>query len=114
MLACVLIGNDDDQLGDLAANHPLVQLGHDLFYVGADLVVGRDKHIEAIFLDGAEVFCWVNATLEEDGMNRILELRSREAVSNRRLQGLGNAGLTYKLGYKLCAAFERKLVCLRL
>jgi hypothetical protein len=26
MLACVFICNDDDELGDLAANHPLVEL----------------------------------------------------------------------------------------
>jgi hypothetical protein len=41
VLACVLVGNDDDELGDLAANHPLVELGHDLLDVGLDLIVGR-------------------------------------------------------------------------
>ena len=64
MLARVLVGNDNDQLGDLAAHHPLVQLGHDLLDVCADLVVGRDEHIQAIFLDGGEVFGWVDASLE--------------------------------------------------
>ena len=41
-LACILVGDDDDELGDLAADHPLVELAHDLFYVCLDLVVGGD------------------------------------------------------------------------
>lgn len=45
VLARVLVGNDNDQLGDLAAHHPLVQLGHDLLDVCADLVIGRDEHV---------------------------------------------------------------------
>lgn len=72
MLACVFICNDDDKLGDLAADHPFVELGHDLFDVGFYLIIGRDctllvarfangrcggkddgltQHVEAIFLD---------------------------------------------------------------
>ena len=42
VLASVLVGDDDDELGDLAADHPLVQLGHDLLDVGLDLVVRGD------------------------------------------------------------------------
>lgn len=42
VLAGVLVGNDNDKLGDLAADHPLVKLGHDLLDVGLYLVVGRD------------------------------------------------------------------------
>lgn len=64
VLARVLVGNDDDQLGDLAAHHPLVQLGHDLLDVCADLVIGGDEHVQAIFLDGGEVFGRVDASLE--------------------------------------------------
>jgi hypothetical protein len=41
-LACVLVGDDDDELGDLAANHPLIELGHNLLDIGLDLIVGRD------------------------------------------------------------------------
>ena len=33
-------GDDDDELRDFAADHPFVELGHDLFDVGFDLVVG--------------------------------------------------------------------------
>ena len=64
VLARVLVGDDNDQLGDLAADHPLVELRHDLLDVGAHLVVGRDQHVEAIFLDGGEVLGGVNASLE--------------------------------------------------
>ncbi len=64
MLACVLVGDDNDQLGDLAADHPLVELRHDFLDVGAHLVVGRDQHVEAIFLDGGEVLGGVHASLE--------------------------------------------------
>lgn len=69
MLARVFVCDDDDELGDLAADHPFVELGHDLFDVGFYLVIGRDwavlvarggcgakgrgltQHVEAIFLD---------------------------------------------------------------
>ena len=40
VLAGVFVGNDDDELGYLAADHPFVELGHDLLDVGFDLVVG--------------------------------------------------------------------------
>ena len=40
MLARFLACDDDDELGDLAAQHPLVELRHDLFDVGSHLVVG--------------------------------------------------------------------------
>lgn len=42
VLACVFICDDDDELGDLAADHPLIELGHDLLDVGLYLVIGRD------------------------------------------------------------------------
>lgn len=42
VLACVLVCDDDDELGDFAADHPLVELGHDLLDVGSYLVVGGD------------------------------------------------------------------------
>lgn len=67
MLARVLVGDHDDQLLDLAAHHPLVQLRHDLLDVGAHLVVGRHQHVQAIFLDGGEVFGGVDAALEAAG-----------------------------------------------
>ncbi len=35
----VFAGYDDDELGDLAADHPFVKLGHDFLDVGFDLVV---------------------------------------------------------------------------
>lgn len=54
----------DHQLGDFAPDHPFVELRHDLFDVGFDLVIGGDEHREAIFLDGAEVFGGVDAALE--------------------------------------------------
>ena len=42
MLARVLVCDNDDELGDFAADHPLVELGHDLLDVGSYLVVGGD------------------------------------------------------------------------
>ncbi len=42
VLARVLVGDYDDELGDFAADHPLVELGHDFLDVGLDLVVGGD------------------------------------------------------------------------
>jgi hypothetical protein len=92
VLASVLVGNDDDELGDFAADHPLVELGHDLLDVGSYLVIGRDEHVEAIFLDGCKVFGRVDAALEEDSMYGVLE----------------------KLGDELCAALEGELVDLGL
>lgn len=40
MLAGFLAGNDNNELGDLAAVHPLFKLRHDLLDVGLDLVIG--------------------------------------------------------------------------
>lgn len=42
VIARVFVCDDDDELGDLAADHPLVELGHDLLDVGLYLVIGRD------------------------------------------------------------------------
>lgn len=42
VLAGIFVGDDDDKLGDFAANHPFVELAHDFLDVGFDLVVGRD------------------------------------------------------------------------
>lgn len=53
VLACIFIRDHDDQLGDLAADHPLIQLGHDLLDIRSDLVVCGDEHVEAIFLNTA-------------------------------------------------------------
>ena len=41
VLPGILVGDHDDELRDLAAHHPLVQLGHDPLDVRLDLVVGR-------------------------------------------------------------------------
>ena len=64
VLARVLVRDDDDKLRDLAADHPLVQLRHDLLDVRLDLVVGRNEHVQAILLDGGEVLRGVDASLE--------------------------------------------------
>lgn len=64
MLSRVFVCDNDDQLADFAVLHPPVQLAHDLFDVGLDLVIGRDEHVEAIFLDGGEVLGWVDSSLE--------------------------------------------------
>ena len=42
VFACVFICDDNDKLGDLAAYHPLVELGHDLLDICLYLVIGRD------------------------------------------------------------------------
>lgn len=42
VLPGILVGNDNHQPRDLAADHPLVQLAHDALDIGLDLVVGRD------------------------------------------------------------------------
>lgn len=47
---CVFIRNDDDELGDLSANHPLVELRHDLLDVSLYLVIGRDFTVLAVSL----------------------------------------------------------------
>ena len=39
MLAGLLAGNDNNELGDLAAVHPLFELRHDFLDVGLDLVI---------------------------------------------------------------------------
>lgn len=51
VFARLLARDDDYQLGDFAAVHPLFELRHDLLDVGLDLIVGRDHHCQAIFLD---------------------------------------------------------------
>ena len=53
MLACIFTRNNNHELGDLAADHPFVELAHDLLDVSFDLVVGGNEHCEAIFLDTA-------------------------------------------------------------
>lgn len=130
MLARVLIGNDNDKLGNLAVLHPPVQGRHDAFYVRLDLVVGRDEHVEAIFLDDGEVFGGVDAALVEDGVDGVLELSvakrarfvsaSLRAHSCRfkvmRIAKFDNAARretgpkTYEFGNQLGAALERELV----
>lgn len=40
MLAGLFTGDDNDELGDLAAVHPLLELRHDFLDVCLDLVVG--------------------------------------------------------------------------
>lgn len=42
VLARVLVGDDNDELRDFAANHPFVELAHNFLDVGFDLVIGRD------------------------------------------------------------------------
>jgi hypothetical protein len=49
-------------------------LAHDLLDVRFHLVVGGNKHCEAIFLDWGEVFGWVDAALEKNGVDRVIEL----------------------------------------
>lgn len=51
VLACVFACDHHDELRYLAANHPFVQLGHDLLDIGFDLAIRGDKHSETIFLD---------------------------------------------------------------
>ena len=41
-LTCLLACYHDNELRDLAAGHPFVELRHDFFDVGFDLVVGCD------------------------------------------------------------------------
>lgn len=58
-LAGVLVCDDNDELGDLAADHPLVELGHDFLYVGLDLVIGRDcePHTMLLFATPYWIYC---------------------------------------------------------
>lgn len=42
MFAGIFVGDDDDEAGDFAADHPFVELGHDFLDVGFYLVVGGD------------------------------------------------------------------------
>ena len=42
MVSSLLVRYDNHELGDLATDHPLVKLQHDLLNVCPDLVVGRD------------------------------------------------------------------------
>lgn len=51
MLPGFFIGDNDHELRDFSADHPLVQLRHDLLDVGFHLVVGRYYH----GLDGPQV-----------------------------------------------------------
>ena len=51
MFTSLLAGDYDYQFRYLAACHPFVELGHDLLDVCFDLIIGSDKHVEAIFLD---------------------------------------------------------------
>lgn len=39
VLAGVFVCDDNHQLGDLGLDHPLVELGHDFFDIGFDLIV---------------------------------------------------------------------------
>lgn len=111
MLTCVAIGDDDDQLGNLAVFHPPVKRCHDALYVGFDLVVGRDEHVEAIFLHDSEVLGGVHATLVENGVDGVLELyRAIEGSAIDQLWQWWEIATTYELGDELRAAFERKLV----
>lgn len=64
MLPGIFTRNNHHQFRDLATDHPFVELGHDFLDVGFDLVVGRDEHRKAIFLDGCEVFRGVDSSLE--------------------------------------------------
>jgi len=42
MLPCLLTRDDDDEFGDLVADGPFAELGHDFLDVGFHLVVGCD------------------------------------------------------------------------
>lgn len=64
MLSGVFACDDHYEFCDLPADHPFVYLSHDLLDICLDLVVTRNEHCEAIFLDGVEVFGRVDASLE--------------------------------------------------
>ena len=55
MFASLLARDYNHQLRDLAACHPFVELGHDLFDICFDLIVGSDKHVESILLDARTI-----------------------------------------------------------
>lgn len=40
MLSRLFISDDDDQFGDFPSIHPLFELGHNLFNVCLDLIIG--------------------------------------------------------------------------
>lgn len=42
IFARLFVGNDDDEFGYFATCHPFVELGHDLFDVGFDLIIDCD------------------------------------------------------------------------
>jgi len=51
MLPSIFTSNNNNELRDLATNHPFIELTHDFLDVGFDLVIGGYEHCEAIFLD---------------------------------------------------------------
>lgn len=63
VLSCFLTRDDNDEFRDLLAGGPLVEAGHDLLDVGFHLVVGRDKHVDAILFDGTEILDGVDSSL---------------------------------------------------
>lgn len=69
MLAGVFAGYHHHELGDLAPDHPLVELRHDLLDVRFDLVVRGDQHGEAIFLDS--VYCELLFQCGEGGLQTL-------------------------------------------
>ena len=73
MLASLFARDDHHKLGDLALLHPLVQLTHDFLDVAFDLVVRGNEHVETILLDWCEVFCWIDTSLEKNGVDAVLE-----------------------------------------
>lgn len=93
MLARVLVRDDDDQLRDLAAHHPLVELRHDLLDVGAHLVVRRHQHVEPVLLDRSEVLGGVDASLEAVSRQRLcLVSLSRRGAAEGRAGRTGSCG----------------------
>jgi hypothetical protein len=44
MLAGIFTCNNDDELGDLSADHPFVELGHDFLDISLDLIVRGNEH----------------------------------------------------------------------
>lgn len=53
VLASIFASYHHHELRDLAPNHPLVQLAHDLLDICFDLVIRGDQHCEAIFFYSA-------------------------------------------------------------
>lgn len=75
MLARVLTRDDHNQFRDLAMNHPLIELRHDLFDVGFYLVVRGDEHREAILLDRREILSGVDAALKSAFLSVLAQLQ---------------------------------------